>query len=478
MKDANSSIVAFEEWLELEPDKAAEAGQAILDDIVGYNRDDVISTWKLRDWLEERRADLERREGGPLPRLEEPRDDEGVAARERDLAVAALAERLTAGLPVDPTTRAQDPVADGRWMLAQLLGWHRREERSGFWRFHALMDMSDEELIDEREPLGGLEPLGDPWAVDEAVHQRFAYPDQQHGLEKGDEVHDPVEARVTGVVVAIDEAERTIELQRDGGWGSRLPTALVPMDWPRNDALKNSLFGIGTLVADRGLTLPGPGDPAEPHLAAARSLLLRARPCGTDAGGDLRLRGESTMDAALRLAPAIEGDVLPIQGPPGSGKTFTGAHMIVRLVDAGLKVGVVANSHKVIGNLLDTVDTVAADLLAKGEITRPVRIGQKPKEGREPTCGAATRIARQPEGSAPPRTGPAGRRGGHGLGVGLEQGVGCRPDRGRPVHRRGGPDEPRQRARRRARGPRDRAARRSAAAGPAHPGQPPTRRGA
>ena len=81
MRDANSSIVAFEEWLELEPDKAAEAGPAILDDIVGYNRDDVISTWKLRDWLEERRVDLERREGGPLPRLEEPGDGEAPAAR-------------------------------------------------------------------------------------------------------------------------------------------------------------------------------------------------------------------------------------------------------------------------------------------------------------------------------------------------------------------------------------------------------------
>ncbi len=393
MKDANSSIVAFEEWLELEPDKAAEAGPAILDDIVGYNRDDVISTWRLRDWLEERRADLERREGGALPRLEEPGDDAGVAARERDLAVAALVERLTEDLPVDPATRVQDPVADGRWMLAQLLGWHRREERSGFWRFHALMDMSDEELIDEREPLAGLEPLGDAWAVDGAVHQRFAYPDQQHGLEKGDMVHDPVEAGATGVVVAIDEAERTIELQRDGGWGPRLPTALVPMDWPRNDALKNSLFGIGTFVADHGLTMPGPGDPAGPDLAAARSLLLRARPCGIDAGADLRSPGESTLDAAVRLARAIEGGVLPIQGPPGSGKTFTGAHMIVRLVDKGLKVGVTANSHKVIGNLLDTVDAVAADLLEKGEITRPVRMGQKPKEGREPTCGAATRIA-------------------------------------------------------------------------------------
>ena len=49
---------------------------------------------------------------------------------------------------------------------------------------------------------------------------------------------------------------------------------------------------------------------------------------------------------------ATKGTVLPIQGPPGSGKTHTGAEMILRLVGAGYRVGVTANSHKVIGNLL------------------------------------------------------------------------------------------------------------------------------
>src|SRR5262249_18887363 len=49
------------------------------------------------------------------------------------------------------------------------------------------------------------------------------------------------------------------------------------------------------------------------------------------------------------------GGILPIQGPPGAGKTFTGAHMICELVRRGKTVGVTANSHKVILNLIDEV---------------------------------------------------------------------------------------------------------------------------
>ena len=58
------------------------------------------------------------------------------------------------------------------------------------------------------------------------------------------------------------------------------------------------------------------------------------------------------MAFAVRVGDELEDSVLSIQGPPGSGKTYTGAHMIAALVAAGRRVGVVANSHKVIRKLL------------------------------------------------------------------------------------------------------------------------------
>jgi uncharacterized protein len=48
----------------------------------------------------------------------------------------------------------------------------------------------------------------------------------------------------------------------------------------------------------------------------------------------------------------LDHSVLAIQGPPGSGKTFVGSRVIKELVDRGMKVGVVANSHSAIENLM------------------------------------------------------------------------------------------------------------------------------
>ena len=47
--------------------------------------------------------------------------------------------------------------------------------------------------------------------------------------------------------------------------------------------------------------------------------------------------------------------MLPVQGPPGAGKTYIGAEMILSLVAAGKKVGIVAFTHRALTNLLNEV---------------------------------------------------------------------------------------------------------------------------
>jgi superfamily I DNA and/or RNA helicase len=63
------------------------------------------------------------------------------------------------------------------------------------------------------------------------------------------------------------------------------------------------------------------------------------------------LPGEDLVAGAVRIASSLDKSVLAIQGPPGSGKTYTGATMIVELLKAGKKIGITAVSHKVIRNL-------------------------------------------------------------------------------------------------------------------------------
>lgn len=75
----------------------------------------------------------------------------------------------------------------------------------------------------------------------------------------------------------------------------------------------------------------------------------------------LRIPNESTVASARRAALKLDAGVLAIQGPPGSGKTFAGARMIIDLVRAKKKVGVTAVSHKVIRNLLNELVRAAAE---------------------------------------------------------------------------------------------------------------------
>src|SRR5260370_15666807 len=105
---------------------------------------------------------------------------------------------------------------------------------------------------------------------------------------------------------------------------------------------------LGQRVAEHGLSGSGPFE-------AARDLLcLEPRRIeGVIEGAPLVQAGERAKDVAMLLAPRLNNTYLAIQGPPGSGKTTIGAELILDLVKRSKRVGITANSHKVIGNLLD-----------------------------------------------------------------------------------------------------------------------------
>src|SRR5262249_47336918 len=80
------------------------------------------------------------------------------------------------------------------------------------------------------------------------------------------------------------------------------------------------------------------------------------------AGGDPILPGEAPLlDESLSAVLALDRSTLFIQGPPGSGKTYTGSHLIVELLARGKRVGVTSTSHKAINNLLKAVEAVAQE---------------------------------------------------------------------------------------------------------------------
>jgi len=353
LREANVALAAFETVLGLGGSQQEILGP--LGTIQGYNRDDCVSAYLLRHWLEERRNDLERTNGRALPRPKPQSDKAGeeVAAHIRE--VRTLMARLVANLPEDDTNWTPEHRAN--WLLAHMLEWHRREDKAAWWEYFRLRDLSDEELQEDKNGMGGLVYSGEVGRVKQSIVHRYSFAPQDHTIGLGSDIRDPRTEAGVGTIINIDERNRTIDIKRSASSEIPHPTALVPFEIIGTNAMRDSLFRLGSWVADHGIAGTGP-------FQTARELLLRGkppalkRPIGPPIGNDRRLT-EAAKSVVLRLA--LEPSVLPIQGPPGTGKTFTGARMIVELVKQGRRVGITAVSHKVISNLLLEVCKTASE---------------------------------------------------------------------------------------------------------------------
>ena len=182
---------------------------------------------------------------------------------------------------------------------------------------------------------------------------------------RGDEELRNLGGKKLGKVDAISLDDRWIDIKKRKDSAAIHPEAVYSHTVIDTEVLAESLLRIGEYAAEKGIEGDGPYQPA-------RDLLLRTAP--RIGGQPIRQDGEATLDTALRIAPLMEGGVFPIQGPPGTGKTYTAARMICALVKAGKTVGITANSHKVIRNLLDEV------VAAAGEMDADVRCIQKVAE--------------------------------------------------------------------------------------------------
>ena len=351
LREASKNLRAFERALELgQVDVAPEDVRAAVET---YNRDDCVSTLRLRDWLEELRAGLVR-DGEELPRpdLGDGAPNENVD--ERQQRVLALMARLLSDVPVDRDERSDEEHAT--WLLAHMLDWHRREEKAPWWEYFRLAALGDEELLDENEGLAGLEFETRVGGTDRCPVHRYRFPAQDTDISEEDPLHrvggDPL-----GSVAAIDTQARTIDIKKRSDTADVHPTALFAHSVVTAREQAEALFRLGEWVASNGVDAPGP------H-RAARDLLLSRAPRLREPlapGASLQRDGEPPVVAARRIGLELDGGVLAIQGPPGAGKTFTGARMICDLVRAGKKVGITAVSHKVIRNLLDGVVKAAAE---------------------------------------------------------------------------------------------------------------------
>ena len=317
VKDGGASIVIFEQWMQTRDD-------SLLRQIDEYNREDCIATRLLRDWLLELRAEALAKWGAfPLPEPKESKPIPEVKAERAELR----AQLLDAG----------------EELAAQLLDYHDRERKPVWWAFFDRIEMTPDELLEDRDSISGLTQVGERERVDRSWAYTLTFPAQEHKIGQGQQTFDPRTRKGPGQILEVDREERRLVLKRGRSFDEvELPEAIIPGRPYDSDDQEDALARLGRSL------LAGDG-----RYPALESVLRREpfdRPVQT---------GE--LEEMKELVRSLDGHHLVIQGPLGSGKTWTSGRLIADLIARGQRVGVASTSHKAIHNLLDAVEDAAGE---------------------------------------------------------------------------------------------------------------------
>ena len=348
VQNAGASVVAYEKW------KDTRDAQ-ILQDIADYNRDDVESTFELRQWLTTKRS-----QALPWAQYATSETDDGVPGADDVLGLndaerrlIAYRDQLLGDLPQDPGTWSDSQRH--RELVYQLLDFHRRAAKPQWWAMFDRQGMAADERHEDPECIAGLaNPPHAPKAEARSLRYTFRFPEQEFKLKTGDAcVHVDTMFQLNDLVV--DETAGTASFKL----GNKKQLPIGPIDigtaGPTNTKkLTEALFRYAdSVTAERGES----GRSAYPAIDA---LLQRDLPRLHNRPKGLPLVPENASIKEISVAvESLDQSYLFIQGPPGAGKTYTGSRVIVALLKAGKRVGVSSNSHKAIVNLLHAIEACA-----------------------------------------------------------------------------------------------------------------------
>lgn len=340
VKTAGASIVFYEQW-------KTTQDAALLQAIEDYNKDDVISTFELRQWLMRIRPH-DAALAGPVTLIDPPAREKSASALAAEEAMEAYRQKLLGNLPADRLMWTDEHRLQE--LMFHLLGFHRRTEKPVWWALFARQQATDEELLEDIEVIACLTEANAPVPSGDGWNCCYDFPEQEFKLKTGDNCS-IVESMVELERVVIDEDKRVVSFHYPGDEAP--PTAGLSM---------GSGLPVKTHVIQRAYARF-----VDTHLAgsekfrAGLDLMRRATPRveGHATGQALMGQGEQLLAGTSRVVASLDNSYLFIQGPPGAGKTYTGSHVIVDLLKAGKTVAVTSNSHKAINNLLAAVEKVA-----------------------------------------------------------------------------------------------------------------------
>jgi uncharacterized protein len=352
---AVDSIVQYAHWM--------ESGQArgwtdstILKGIRDYNEDDCRSTAELLQWLR-KVADESNIHVAHSFALAAP------ATPHAQLQPKELPPEVIARL--DTIAKLREKSDEFSIILADLLDFHRREEKPMWWRMFDRAVATAEELRDDSGCIEGIRAVGSPTTEKQSQLQTYRFdPSQECKLAADGKTTVMFTYNLEGkfTLTALDLSGGTLQLKignksLNEKFGGSFPRqgSIIPFEYVPAASIQAALTAVGL----KHLA----GDLHAPVVA----LFDRAAPAAT-----LQMGGEVATDAAIRVAGSMAGGCLVVQGPPGTGKTYTAAQVINTLLASGKKVGIASNSHKAVVNLLLECGKIAR---GNGVLLQGIKVG-------------------------------------------------------------------------------------------------------
>src|SRR5690606_37164447 len=202
----------------------------------------------------------------PRPALEEGAPSEGVT--EYQEKIKPIFEALMEGIPIDRAERTEEQHA--RWLLAHMLDWYRREKKTQWREYFKLTGMSDEELLEEKSALSGLQFTWQRVPDKKSLIDTYVFPIQDVDLRLGDKLCTG-DVDNLGEVMAIDSGGATSAIKK-----GRAKTDIHPSSVFRHSMIGQgvnvvAIFRFAECAATHGID-------AEGYYRAARDLLFNYLP--------------------------------------------------------------------------------------------------------------------------------------------------------------------------------------------------------
>ncbi len=374
---ATDSITQYARYTELEAAGEHEEAATVLKQIEDYNHYDCRSTLRLREWL----LGVAWAEGiaprGPV--------GGGLAQPETAVPTDDATQRALAKYAGDGTTARSDKQ-QAVAMIAAARGYHQREEKPFWWEHFDRINNPIDEWADSTDVF--VATTTPHIAVDWNTPPKARKP-QRQVLLRGEiaagsirpdaevfalyeppsptGLSDDQDVRAAGTAKVLDCNEDGTEVLimhrtgKDGDEFGQLPFALTPGPPPNTKPLRTSIETTAGAVATGLPSLPP---------SAALDILLRSTP-RTLSKGPLPRTGDTARDIVAALRD-LDSSYLAVHGPPGTGKTFTASKVMADLVNRDhWRIGVVAQSHAVVENVLASVVKAGVDGRVVGKKRAP-----------------------------------------------------------------------------------------------------------